>query len=130
MSIQLFETSAKENKNVEEVRGWAILGPWQNLIYHSLASWLFGLEFSGFAHSHQKRYTSCVAFTEVITVYSRTSNSKDVFFETNSENAFLQKWNQWYQWMVISLGFDYLKFLGQFLSPALCDRSHHQSLMS
>jgi Ras-related protein Rab-35 len=27
MSIQLFETSAKENKNVEEVRGWAILGP-------------------------------------------------------------------------------------------------------
>jgi hypothetical protein len=33
-----------------------------------------------------------------------------------------------FQWMVMSVGFDNLKYFGQFLCPALGDRSHHQSL--
>jgi hypothetical protein len=34
------------------------------------------------------------------------------------------------QWMVMSLCFDNLKFVGQFLCPALGDRRHHQFLQS
>jgi hypothetical protein len=34
-----------------------------------------------------------------------------------------------FQWMVISVCFDNLNFVGQFLFPTLGDRSHHQSLM-
>jgi hypothetical protein len=33
-----------------------------------------------------------------------------------------------FQWMVISVCFDNLKFWGQFLCPILCDGSHHHSV--
>jgi hypothetical protein len=33
-----------------------------------------------------------------------------------------------FQWMVMSVGFDNLKYLREFLCPAFDDRSHHQSL--
>jgi hypothetical protein len=39
--------------------------------------------------------------------------------EKNSENEFIPSGS--------APGFDNLRFFGQFLSPVLCDRSHHQS---
>jgi hypothetical protein len=32
--------------------------------------------------------------------------------------------------MVMSVGFDNLKYFGQFLCPAICDRVHHQLIPS
>jgi hypothetical protein len=58
---------------------------------------------------------------------------RSLFFEKNSENASSHQKNapqelsnEW----SLSVGFDNLKFVWQFLCPALGDKSHHQPLKS
>jgi hypothetical protein len=65
----------------------------------------------------------------------------EVFWAKKIQKMYCQKWVNWktnvttrkclsraFQWMFMSLYFDNLKLFGQFLCPALGDRSHHQSL--
>jgi hypothetical protein len=50
--------------------------------------------------------------------------------KTNGNGIIRKCSSRAFQWMVMSVRFDNLKFFGQFLWLALDDRSHHQSLKS